>query len=500
MSPRPATTAAPSQASHAAPAAEATETTIAASLAANGSVRRSIEAIVREVTVARESITGARGPLADLAAGYEDALERLAAAKGKPALYPYVGSGLGNGPLVELADGSVKWDMISGIGVHAFGHSDPELIATALSAAMSDTVMQGNLQFNADSIEFAELVLAEAGRTSRLRHAFLCNSGVIANESGLKVCYQKNAPASRVLAFADCFMGRTTTMAQIGDSAAGRVGIPLNTPVDYLPFHDPEQGERSTQQTLAQLQQYLDRYPGQHACMVFELVQGEGGFNAGPREFFEPLMKACREGGIAVFVDEVQTFGRTEAMFHFEQLGLGEYVDVVTLGKMSQICACLYTEAFNPKPGLLSGTFVGSTVALQVGRRVLERLRDGGFYGGSGRNALLQHAFREHAQKLISAHPQWFPPVRHPAGSVRERTPLFGGVGGMMRLTPFGGNKAKITRALHILFAEGVIAFYCGHGPYHIRFLPPIGAMQPEQFGEVFAILERALGAAAREE
>jgi len=42
-----------------------------------------------------------------------------------------------------------------------FGHSDPDLVATALRAAMSDTVMQGNLQFNHDSTEFAELLLDE---------------------------------------------------------------------------------------------------------------------------------------------------------------------------------------------------------------------------------------------------------------------------------------------------------------------------------------------------
>ena len=56
----------------------------------------------------------------------------------------------------------------------------------------------------------------------------------MANESALKVCQQKTNGAPRVIAFQDCFMGRSTTMAQIGDSAAGRVGIPLNAQVDYM--------------------------------------------------------------------------------------------------------------------------------------------------------------------------------------------------------------------------------------------------------------------------
>jgi 4-aminobutyrate aminotransferase-like enzyme len=200
---------------------------------------------------------------------------------------------------------------------------------------------------------------------------------------------------------------------------------------------------------------------------------------------------------VAVWADEIQTFGRTESMFHFEQLGLGEYVDVVTLGKMSQVCACLYTEDYNPKPGLLSGTFIGSSVGLQVGLETLTRLRDGGYYGPDGRIAKLQKAFQEHAHALVDKHPDWFPPIPHPWSNHAIAEGFYGGVGGMMRLTPFGGDRPKIMNALHAMFEEGVIAFVCGHGPYHIRFLPPVGVMKPEQFHDVFEILERALARAA---
>ncbi len=474
-----------------------TELTAAAMFARSSTVQDAIDAIVRELVEAQSTITAARPPRSELTTSYQQALQRVAAYKGRPALYPYVGAGIGNGALVELADGSVKWDMITGIGVHLFGHSDPDLIATALRAAMSDTVQQGNLQFNADSIEFGELLVAEAARSSRLKYCFLTNSGAMANESALKVCYQKNAPASRVIAFADCFMGRSVTMAQIGDSAAGRMGIPLSTLVDYVPFYDPERGQASIDHAVAQLQQYINRYPGQHACFVMELVQGEGGFNVAPREFFAALMRVCKENGIAVWVDEIQTFGRTNQMFHFQQLELGEYVDVVTVGKMSQVCACLYTEEFNPKPGLLSGTFIGGTVELQVGKRILERLRDGGYYGPNGKIAQLHQAFRQRAQALVDKHPEWFTPIPHPWGTSHSTLGLYGGVGGMMRLTPFGGDKAMIIKALHTMFADGVIAFYCGHGPYHMRFLPPVGVMQPEQFDEVFEIVEAALAKTA---
>ena len=475
------------------------ELTAAAMLAANETVQDAIDAIVREVGEAQATITAARPPQSRLVETYENYLKRSTDVKGKPPLYPYVGSGIGNGPLVELLDGSVKWDMINGIGVHMFGHSDPEMIAAALRAALSDTVMQGNLQFNADSIEFSETLVAEAKRGSNLKYCFLANSGVMANESALKVCYQKNAPASRVIAFDDCFMGRSVTMAQIGDSAAGRVGIPLTTQVDYLPFYDPMRGQESTQDAVRQLQKFIQRYPGQHACFIMELVQGEGGFNMAPREFFETLMRICKENNIAVWIDEVQTFGRTNQMFHFQQLDLGQYIDVVTIGKMSQTCACLFTEEFNPKPGLLSGTFIGGAVELQVGKRVIERLRDGGYYGNDGKIARLQQAFRQNAKAFSEKHKNWFPPIPGHDGLSRSAD-FYGGVGGMMRLTPFGGEKAKVIKTLNAMFGEGVIAFYCGHGPYHIRFLPPVGVMQPQQFRDVFEIMETAFAKAAQNE
>ncbi|MHC5022519.1 MAG: aminotransferase class III-fold pyridoxal phosphate-dependent enzyme [Planctomycetota bacterium] len=449
-----------------------------------------VDTITRELIEAQALITEARPPATGRAEDYAQYLDRLANVRGKGALYPYLGSGFGHGALVELADGSVKWDMINGIGVHGFGHGDAELVAAAVRAAMSDVVMQGNLQCNTDALAFAELLIDQASRTSELRHCFLTNSGTMANESALKICMQrKDGKAARVLAFADAFMGRSTTMVRIGDTPTGRVGLPMNALVDYMPFYDPEHGERSIQYAVYHLDQYFRRYPGQHACFVMELVQGEGGFNVAPREFFVALMEICRRHDVPVWIDEVQSFGRTESMFYFEQLDLGEYIDVVTVGKLSQVCACLYTEAMNPKPGLLSGTFIGSTVGLQVGRRALERLRDGGYYGREGRIAELQRAFREHAQAMVEKHPDWFSPVPHPSGLERVATGFFGGVGGMMRLTPFGGERQPIVDALFAMFEDGVIAFYCGHGPYHLRFLAPVGV-------HIFNIIEGALARA----
>ena len=468
--------------------------TLGAALAGDSSVQASIEAILDQLRAAQATITEARPPEADLVESYEALLGRAAAVRGRQCLYPYLGSGLGNGALVQLADGSVKWDMINGIGVHMFGHSHPTMVRAALESALSDVVMQGNLQFNPDSILIGELLTEEAARHSSIKHCFMTNSGAMANESALKVCQQKTDAAPRVIAFNDCFMGRSTTMAQIGDSAGGRSGIPLNTHVDYIPYWDEAMGEASIDRAMWHLDQAIKRYPNQHSCFIFELTQGEGGFVVAPRDFFVPLMERCREAGIPVWADEVQTFGRTDSMYRFAGLDLGEYVDVATVGKMSQICAALYTEEFNPRPGLLSGTFISSTSAIHVGLAALQTMRDGDYYGPDGRINRLHAAYREHAGRFVAAHPEWFTPVTDSLG--QTTTDYVAGTGGMMRLTPFGGDRARVMDLCHHLFREGVIAFMCGHGPFHLRFLAPVGVMQPEQFGPVFEIMERGFAAA----
>jgi 4-aminobutyrate aminotransferase-like enzyme len=477
-------------------------TTAGGRFTASDQVERAVEALVNAMRHHADAITDVRPPDPALARSYEDLMARAAAARGRGLLYPYIGSGLGNGALVELADGSVKWDMICGIGVHFFGHSDPGVVAASIRGATADTVMHGNLQSGFEPYEFSEILLEEAAKGSDLKHCFVAASGALVNENALKLAHQKHNAAPRVLAFKDCFMGRTVTMSQIGDSAGNRVGLPLSTLVDYMPFFDEAAAARPgglrRQIDLARdhLVSYIERYPKQHACFIFELVQGEGGFNTAPREYFLELMKLCREHGIAVWDDEVQTFGRTTSMFAYDALELGEHIDIVTVGKMTQACATLFTEAYNPGPGLLSATFTGSGSACKAGAEILSRLKGGDYYGPEGRIARHHHAFREQAQALIARHPDWFPDVKpHPLSPAPAG--LVGGLGGMMRFTPFGGSKEKIGKALKACYDEGVILFSCGHGPYHIRMLPPLGVMKLEDWPRVFEIVERGLARAA---
>jgi len=117
-------------------------TTHADQLAQSPAVQSAIDTIIAELRTHSARITDIRGPIEGLGESYDSMMKRAAAARGRGLLYPYIGSGMGNGPLVELADGSVKWDMICGIGVYFFGHSDPEMTEVALRASLEDTQRQ----------------------------------------------------------------------------------------------------------------------------------------------------------------------------------------------------------------------------------------------------------------------------------------------------------------------------------------------------------------------
>lgn len=68
--------------------------------------------------------------------------------RGRPLYHSYMGTGAGRGPYVELEDGSVKLDLINGIGIHIMGHSHPRVMKAAVRGSLSDVIMQGNLQPN----------------------------------------------------------------------------------------------------------------------------------------------------------------------------------------------------------------------------------------------------------------------------------------------------------------------------------------------------------------
>lgn len=414
---------------------------------------------------AQMRLTGIRPPDPLRAEAFAARLKHFQELRGAALYFPYIASGFGRGPLVELLDGSVKYDFISGIGVHYFGHGSELMLDAAFDACLEDTLMQGNLQQGGDAEEVLGLFLEFANATgAQFAHGFLTSSGAMANENALKILFQKKFPARRVLAFEHNFAGRTLALSHITDKPAYRVGLPPAIAVDYLPYFDAADPQGSTQRALETLNEHLARHPGDHALLILELIQGEGGgYREGDSAFFKALLRRAREAKVGILFDEIQTFGRTDHAFAFQHFGLEEYAEVVTIGKLTQVCATLVTEAYKPGPGLVSQTFTAATAALKAGRAVLTEWKQAGWFGAQGRIVSLSNRFRARLQAAAQKHPD---KVAGPFG-----------LGAMVVCTPMGGDDKRAAAFLQALFHAGLIGFIAGSQPTRIRFLLPLGAV-----------------------
>jgi 4-aminobutyrate aminotransferase-like enzyme len=412
---------------------------------------------------------------------YARALRRVERARGRALALPLLLAPAGRGARVRLADGTWRLDFAGGLGVYAFGHADRDLLEVAAAAAAADTLFQGHLAPGPEYLRLSEALLRHAGK--RLRHVWLSVSGAMANENALKLIWQKRAPADRVVAFERGFAGRTTTLAELTDRPAYREGLPLRGNVLWIPFFD-EASPDPIGRAVAALDAHLARHPGRVAAMLFELVQGEGGFHTAPRAFFEALMERCRAAGVAIWIDEVQTFARTGELFAYRTLGLDAYPDVVTVGKVLQGSAVLFTRAYNPRPGLVAGTFAGATAGMAVGARILERLEREGYLGAEGRIALLGRRIERRFEAL----------ARRLPGAIGPRS----GLGAMQAFVPFDGSDAVVQAVIRAAFEEGLLVWSAGHAPAKIRLLLPVN-VSDEELESGFAMLEKALRRVAEE-
>lgn len=431
----------------------------------------------------KAKITGVRPADPELKESYDQLLKRTAEYRGGALFYNYLGSGVGNGPLVELADGSVKYDFITGIGVHYMGHSHEGVINATIDGALHNTVMNGHLQQNTNSSDVMELFSKAATKNGALvKNVFLTTSGAMANENAFKMILQKRSPASRFFAFEKCFAGRTLGMAWVTDKAAYRAGLPKTLDVDYIPFYDANDHQGSIDRAVYAMKKAITRFPGGHAGFIMELIQGENGSWVGNTEFFMALINVCRENNISVMVDEVQTFARTKELFTFQYFGLDKYVDVVAIGKNSQVCATFFTDDHKPKPGLMSQTFTGASSQISAAHYVVTEMLSGGYLGENGKIEKLHKRFSGNLERLAKKYPE---KVSGPYG-----------VGAMVAMTIYKGDEAK-TKAFTIkLFESGVLSFMAGGGTStRVRFLMPVMVTEEKHIDEVCEIIEKTLSA-----
>lgn len=425
-------------------------------------------------------ITGVRSADPELKKGYDELMAEFGQNRGGKLFYDYIGSGIGNGALVELVDGSVKYDFITGIGVHYFGHSHSGVVSAQVDGAVTNTTMSGNLQQNNDSPRLYKLIVEQANKYGAgFDHMFMTSSGVMAAENALKMVFQKRHPAHRVIAFEKCFMGRTLAVSNITDKHVYRDGLPQTLSVDYIPFYDANDHQGSIDKAVGLLEKYFARHKGEYAAMCMELIQGEGGYWVGHEDYFKAIIEVCKKNNVSTIVDEVQTFMRTEELFAFQYFKLDKLVDMVNIGKNAQICATIYREDHKPRAGLISQTFTSSGSAINAAYYIINEVANGDYLGKDGKINRIHDYF---ANKLNGLNEKFPDKIQGPWG-----------LGAMIGMTLFKGDAEKSKEFTFKLFENGVLSFIAGASPTRVRFLLPIGAVTEKDIDNVCEIIETTI-------
>ena len=275
----------------------------------------------------------------------------------------------GSGALCWDDNGKEYIDMTSGIGVNAFGYSDP-VWAEAVAEQAKLLQHTSNLYYTAPCAELAEILCTRTGMSK----VFFGNSGAEANECAVKVARKyaaeaKGAEYCNIITFHQSFHGRTlTTLAATGQDSFHHLFTPLTEGFLYADAEDIDGLEALIRENKV-------------AGVLLETIQGEGGVNAMSEEFLKAVEQLCRKHDIVFMIDEVQTGnGRTGALYSYQLYDL--HPDVVTTAKGIAgglpMGACLMSERVADvlSYGDHGSTYGGNPVCAAAAISVLSRMDD----------------------------------------------------------------------------------------------------------------------------
>ena len=224
----------------------------------------------------------------------------------------------GAGARVWDDSGKEYLDFVGGLAVDCLGHCHPVVVNAVTEQA--GTLMQTSLwYYNIPMLRLAELLV----QNSCLDKVFICNSGLEANESAVKLARRygslKLNGAYEVITTMGSFHGRSLAMtAASGNLKMHEPYPPL--PVGFINVVNNDIAaikSATTEKTCA---------------IMLELIQGEGGVNMPAEGYLKAVRKWCDEKGILLILDEIQTgIGRLGTLFGYEQFGIEP--DIMTLAK-----------------------------------------------------------------------------------------------------------------------------------------------------------------------
>ncbi|MDX6571290.1 MAG: 4-aminobutyrate aminotransferase / (S)-3-amino-2-methylpropionate transaminase / 5-aminovalerate [Gaiellales bacterium] len=307
----------------------------------------------------------------------------------------YVARGVATSPIfVERAhgarltdvDGREYIDFVGGIGTLNGGHT-PEAVVRAVQEQAERYMHQCfSIAMYEPYIEVCRRICA-LHPGSFAKKAMLVNSGAEAVENAVKIArYATNRDA--VIAFDQGFHGRT----MLGMTLTSKVmpykkGFGPFMPEVYRAAAPWPYRGIGTVEALASVRKLLKSQvdPASVAAIVYEPVQGEGGFLPATPGFVEGLIEICREHGMVYIDDEVQTgMGRTGTVLAVDQMA-GVEPDLVVWGKslgggLPLAGVSGRAELMDaPHVGGLGGTFGGNPLSCAAGLVSLDQVEDPAF-------------------------------------------------------------------------------------------------------------------------
>ncbi len=300
--------------------------------------------------------------------------------------YPLVAA-KGEGAIIEDPDGNRFLDMNAGIAVVAAGHCHPKVVESIQKQAANLIHMSGTDFYYENMVQLAEKLAALAPGGGD-RRVYFGNSGTEAIECAIKAA-RYHTGKDKFVAFLGSFHGRT--MGSLSFTASKYVQRKnfgnLLPGVHHVPYANcyrcvyGKQPDTCNVECLKYVEQTLFRHilPAEEtAAILFEPVQGEGGYVVPPQKWFDELQHIAARHNICLIADEVQSgMGRTGKMFASEHFGVSPDLLAIAKGIASGMplgAVVAKPQYMSWTPGAHASTFGGNPIACAAALTTIELL------------------------------------------------------------------------------------------------------------------------------
>ncbi|MCB2216196.1 4-aminobutyrate--2-oxoglutarate transaminase [Desulfofustis glycolicus] len=399
------------------------------------------------------------------------------------------------GAVITDVEGNDYLDFAGGIAVMNVGHSHPTVVQAIKDQAEKFTHTCFMVVPYEAAVTLADTLCAAVPGDSP-KAVMFANSGAEAVENAVKIArYHTKRPA--IITFDNAFHGRTLMgMTLTSKMMPYKYGLgPFAPEVYRMPYANCYRCpfNRTYPECDLHCADHLEYFfinqvaADQTAAIIFEPIQGEGGFIVPPREYFTRLKSICDRHGILLIADEIQTgIGRTGHLFAMEYFGVE--ADITTTAK--SLAAGLPLSAVVGKkeimdavhPGGIGGTYGGNPLACRAALAVFEVIETEG---------LLKRAKRlgERLQEAFCGFQEKYDVI----GDVRGLGPMIA-----MELVRDRTTKQPApdeTRELvGYCFQHRLMVLACGTYGNVLRFLMPL-VITDEQVEQGLAIIDKGLAA-----